>query len=81
MLEIKPIKLGKKSGRMYCLGCKDYIDNFKSQEVKWQIKCLEKNQIVLIVDPTNQDFKNKNTTIKIIQRQNNRQSFTFKKQK
>ena len=32
--KIKPIKTGKKVGITYCLGCKDYTDNFKSQEKK-----------------------------------------------
>ena len=32
--KIKPIKHGKKPGTTYCLGCKDYTDNFKPQEVK-----------------------------------------------
>ena len=26
--------MGKKSGTTYCLGCKDYTNNFKPQEVK-----------------------------------------------
>ena len=42
---MKPIKTGKEIGATYCLGCKDYIDNFKPQEVKmtkWQIKYLKK---------------------------------------
>ena len=33
-LKIKPIKLGKKSGTTYCLGCEDYTYNFRPQEVK-----------------------------------------------
>ena len=31
---IKPIKTGKELGTAYCLGCKDFTHNFKSQEVK-----------------------------------------------
>ena len=53
--KIKPIKTGKKVGITYCLGCKDYTDNFKSQEKK-MIKYLEKNQTVLFVNLVNQDF-------------------------
>ena len=34
MPEIKPIKFGKKTGKTYYLGCKDYTNNFKLQEVK-----------------------------------------------
>ena len=36
--KIKPIKLGKRSGTTYCLGCKDYTHNFKPQEVKMRNK-------------------------------------------
>ena len=32
--KIKLIKTGKELGTTYCLGYKDYTDNFKSQEVK-----------------------------------------------
>ena len=44
--KIKLIKTGKKSGTTKWLGCKDYTDNFKPQEVKM---ALEKNQTVLFV--------------------------------
>ena len=29
--KIKPIKFGKEFGTTYCLGCKDFIHNFKPQ--------------------------------------------------
>ena len=29
-----PIKLGKRPGKTYCLGCKDHTHNFRPQEVK-----------------------------------------------
>ena len=32
--EIKLIKIGKRPGTTYCFGCKDYTQNFRSQEVK-----------------------------------------------
>ena len=54
-LKIIQIKTGRKIGTMYCLGCKDYADNFKPQEAK-MTKCLEKNQTMLFVDLLNQDF-------------------------
>ena len=38
--KIKPIKTGKKIGTTYCLGCKDYTDNFKPQELKMKNKVL-----------------------------------------
>ena len=37
---IKPIKTGKEIGTTYCLGCKDYTNNFKPQEVKMANKAL-----------------------------------------
>ena len=49
----KPIKLGKKPGTTYCLGCKDYTNNFKPQEIKLS---LEKNQTASFVDLVNKDF-------------------------
>ena len=32
--EIKPIKIGKKPGTTYCLGCKNYTQNFKPEKMK-----------------------------------------------
>ena len=46
--KIKPIKTGKKIGTTYCLGCKDYTDNFKPQEIKMTNKVLrEKSNCVV----------------------------------
>ena len=33
-LEIKLIKIGKRPGTTYFFGCKDFIHNFRPQEVK-----------------------------------------------
>ena len=38
--KIRPIKTRKKPGTAYCLGCKDYTDNFEPQEVKMTNKVL-----------------------------------------
>ena len=38
--KIKPIKIKKQSGTTYCFGCKDYTQNFRSQEVKMTNKVL-----------------------------------------
>ena len=38
--KIKPIKIGKQSGTMYCFVCKDYTKNFRPQEVKMTNKVL-----------------------------------------
>ena len=38
--KIKAIKTGKELETTYCLGCKDYTRNFKSQEVKMTNKVL-----------------------------------------
>ena len=46
--EIKPIKIGKRLGTMYCFGCKDYTQNFRPQEVKMTNKVLrEKSHCVI----------------------------------
>ena len=38
--KIKPIKIGKQSGTTYCFGCKDYIKDFRPEEVKMTNKVL-----------------------------------------
>ena len=38
--KIKPIKTGKEPGTRYCLGCKDFIHNFRTQKVKVTNKVL-----------------------------------------
>ena len=38
--KIKPIKTRNKIRTTYCLGCKDYNDNFKPQEIKMRNKVL-----------------------------------------
>ena len=46
--KIKPIKIEKRPGRTYCLGCKDFTYSFRPQEVKMTNKVLRKrsNRIV-----------------------------------
>ena len=36
----KPVKIGKKLGATYCLGCKDFTHNFRPQKVKMANKVL-----------------------------------------
>ena len=46
--KIKPIKTGKILGTTYCFGCKDYIQDFKPQEIKMTNKVLrEKSHCVV----------------------------------
>ena len=46
--KIKPIKIGKKPGTMYCLGSKEFTHNFRPQEVKMTNKVLrEKSNCVV----------------------------------
>ena len=46
--EIKPIKIGKRLGATSCLGCKDYTQNFRPQELKMTNKVLsEKTNYVV----------------------------------
>ena len=37
---IKPIKIGKQPGTTYCLGCKDYTQNFRPEKMKMTNKVL-----------------------------------------
>ena len=46
--KIKPIKTGKQSEATYCLGCKDYTQNFRPEKVKMANKVLrEKSHCVV----------------------------------
>ena len=46
--KIRLIKTGKEPETMYCLGCKDYTQNFQPQEVKMANKVLrEKSHSVV----------------------------------
>ena len=46
--KIKQIKIGKKPGRTYCLGCKDFTYNFRPQEINMTNKVLrEKSNCVV----------------------------------
>ena len=38
--DLKPIKTGKKTGRTYCFGCKDYTKNFRPKKVKMTNKVV-----------------------------------------
>ena len=38
--KVKPIKIGKQSGTMYCFVCKGYTKNFRPQGVKMTNKVL-----------------------------------------
>ena len=53
--EIKPIKIGKRPGTMYCLGCKDFTHNFRPQDVKMTNKVLREKS-ALFVNLISQDF-------------------------
>ena len=64
--KIKPIKIGKQSEITYYLGCKDYTQNVRSQEVKMTNKILRKKLTVLFVGQINQDLKKKKLTIDVI---------------
>ena len=45
---IKLIKIGKQSATKYCLGCKDYTQNFRPEKVKMTNKVLrEKSHCVV----------------------------------
>ena len=51
----KPIKIGKQPETTYCLGCKDYTQNFKPEKVKVTNKALREKSHSIICRP-NKDF-------------------------
>ena len=56
----KTDKNWKKIGTMYCLGCKDYTDNFKSREIKMTNKVLrEKSKCVVCQSSKSRFLKQK----------------------
>ena len=68
--KIKAIKTGKELETTYCLGCKDYTQNFKSQEVKMTNKVLrEKSNCVVCRSSKSRILKQKHNkkTVKKIQ--------------
>ena len=63
--KIKPIKTGKEIGTTYCLGCKDYIHNFKPQEIKMTNKVLrEKSNCVVCRSSKSRFLKQKHNNKK-----------------
>ena len=64
---IKPIKTGKELGTTYCLGCKDFTYNFKSQEVKMTNKVLrEKSNCIVCRSSKSRFLKQKHNNNKKI---------------
>ena len=63
--KIKLIKTGKEIGIIYCLGCKDHTDNFKSQEVKITNKVLiEKSNCIVCQSSKSRFLKQKHNNNK-----------------
>ena len=53
---IKPIKTGKELGTAYCLGCKDFTHNFKSQEVKTTNNLLREKSNCIVCQSSKSRF-------------------------
>ena len=63
--KIKLIKTGKRIGTTFCLGCKDYTDNSKPQELKMTNKMLrEKSNCVVCRSSTSRFLKQKHNNKK-----------------
>ena len=63
--EIKLIKIGKRPGTAYCLRCKDFTHNFRSQEVKMTNKVLrEKSKCVFCQSNKSRFLKQKHNNKK-----------------
>ena len=46
--EIKSIKIGKRPGKTYCFRCKDFTENFKSQDIKMTNKVLREKSYCVV---------------------------------
>ena len=57
--KIKPIKVGKQPETGYCLGWKDYTQNFRPQKVKMTNKNTQSKISVLFVNQISQGLWNK----------------------
>ena len=63
--KIKPLKTGKELGTTYCLGCKDFTHNFRSQVVKMTNKVLrEKSHCVVCRSSKSRFLKQKHNNKK-----------------
>ena len=63
--KIKAIKIGKRPGTMYCLGCKDFTHNSRPQEIKMTNKVLrEKSNCVVCQSNKSMFFKQKHNNNK-----------------
>ena len=62
--EIKPIKIGKRTGTTYYFGCKDFTHNFRPREVKMTNKVLREKSNCVVRRSNKSRFLKKNTTIK-----------------
>ena len=54
--KIKAVKLEKRLGTTYCLGCKDYTHNFMPQEVKMTNKVLKEKSNCIICQSNKSKF-------------------------
>ena len=63
--KIKPIKIGKQSGRTYCFGCKDYAKNFRPQEVKMTNKVLREKSHCVVCRSNKSKFSKEKNKLKI----------------
>ena len=62
--KVKLIKTGKQIGTTHCLGCKDYTDKFKPQEVKITNKVLtEKSNCAVCLSSKSRFLKQKHNNI------------------
>ena len=54
--KIKPIKIGKRPRTTYYFGCKDFIHNFRPQEVKMTNKVLREKSNCVVCRPNKVRF-------------------------
>ena len=54
--EIKPIKIRKRPGTKYCLGCNDFTNTVRPQEVEMTNKLLKEKSNCFFVGQISRDF-------------------------
>ena len=64
--KIKPIKIGGENGTTYCLGCRDYTDNSKPQEIKMTNKELREKSNCAVCRSSKSRFLKQKQQQKII---------------
>ena len=64
--KIKPIKIRKQPGKIYCFGCKDCTQNFRPQKVKMTNKVLREESHCVVCRSNKSRFLKQKTNQQLI---------------